>query len=561
MATRADEGQTPASEPVTIVSLSGEALQDATPPPSMADHLAQTADEETRRLAADEAQRLASLPIVSADVGSKREELRRLEQDIAKRKREFRAMEEWMRVKKANEDSQRFSLLGVPIEFWGEDRMVDELNKAAKEVAAAARGSTDVKPPFEAKDPARGVRGYYRRHTARELKMTRDGRAEWLAPQDVQSVELPTGQPSEWSTIVRLRPRGILPIIVREGEVPIAIEADGPVRVFRVRSTGDWIVVSDYPVTIYQASAREGSGQRPPPTQEDSEQILRPEELPPRWKNLIEAIQKDPGLSLSARAALIIDAWRRAFVYDTDPRNDRQAQGGYVSQVAKKILTRCRGICNYSATGLVVLLRAAGVPARYVSGFVIEENASTEKHAYVDYWTGERWEVVEPQSDGAQRSVQAGHLRSRKKRRGKKSSDKQPEVTTATAWPQESHTKRLIEEHRDKIKNLQFTVRVPLPSRRIAIWGASLALAGAIAVFISRSESVETSGTREIPATESEGDRPSDSKNRPAPSEITAPPPPPSVSADNFYGNLGIFAAGAGFGGLLGGYIGSRRRR
>ena len=62
------------------------------------------------------------------------------------------------------------------------------------------------------------------------------------------------------------------------------------------------------------------------------------------------------------------------------------------------------GYCVHYATAATVLLRAAGVPARYVTGFTVEAVAGEtvtvpEKnaHAWVEYWTvADGWKILEP---------------------------------------------------------------------------------------------------------------------------------------------------------------------
>ena len=62
------------------------------------------------------------------------------------------------------------------------------------------------------------------------------------------------------------------------------------------------------------------------------------------------------------------------------------------------------GYCVHFATAATVLLRAAGVPARYVSGYVIKTNpgkkatvTENRAHAWVEYFIeGEGWKVLDP---------------------------------------------------------------------------------------------------------------------------------------------------------------------
>lgn len=62
------------------------------------------------------------------------------------------------------------------------------------------------------------------------------------------------------------------------------------------------------------------------------------------------------------------------------------------------------GYCVHFASSAVVLLRAAGIPARYVSGFLVDTVAGEtvtvqqkDAHAWVEYWTiSTGWQVLDP---------------------------------------------------------------------------------------------------------------------------------------------------------------------
>jgi transglutaminase-like putative cysteine protease len=61
-----------------------------------------------------------------------------------------------------------------------------------------------------------------------------------------------------------------------------------------------------------------------------------------------------------------------------------------------------QGVCQDLAHVTVALLRAAGLPARYVSGYLHAdpsaqpgETAVGESHAWVEYWTGS-WHACDP---------------------------------------------------------------------------------------------------------------------------------------------------------------------
>lgn len=79
--------------------------------------------------------------------------------------------------------------------------------------------------------------------------------------------------------------------------------------------------------------------------------------------------------------------------------------GSAYTDFARWFLTEsASGYCVHYATAAVVLLRAAGIPARYVTGFTFEakagETVSVPKknaHAWVEYWTAASgWQILDP---------------------------------------------------------------------------------------------------------------------------------------------------------------------
>ncbi len=83
-----------------------------------------------------------------------------------------------------------------------------------------------------------------------------------------------------------------------------------------------------------------------------------------------------------------------------------------VSTTASEAWESQHGVCQDFTHAALSLLRAARIPARYVSGYLhTEEQASGltvvgESHAWVEYWDG-HWRPVDPTND---RSVGAAHV-------------------------------------------------------------------------------------------------------------------------------------------------------
>ena len=69
---------------------------------------------------------------------------------------------------------------------------------------------------------------------------------------------------------------------------------------------------------------------------------------------------------------------------------------------ARWFIENGRGYCVHFATAAVVLLRSAGIPARFVTGYVVPVQAGLRKtvvgsdaHTWAEYWDGECWRILE----------------------------------------------------------------------------------------------------------------------------------------------------------------------
>jgi len=112
------------------------------------------------------------------------------------------------------------------------------------------------------------------------------------------------------------------------------------------------------------------------------------------------------GLSVEMKVAYAQNMWNHYFVYDDSKAIGDQvharAEEAHLSEeelkcrIAARILNRSRGICNLSATGFVLLLKAIGVPSRLCAGYW-KQGASSGRHAWVEYWNGEEWLTHESQ--------------------------------------------------------------------------------------------------------------------------------------------------------------------
>jgi hypothetical protein len=101
------------------------------------------------------------------------------------------------------------------------------------------------------------------------------------------------------------------------------------------------------------------------------------------------------GLSPRAAAARINRHFRFEFRYDLGVRHQKKP-----TYLADFLLRSRTGHCEYFASAATLLMRAAGIPARYAVGYSLHEYSGLEQalvardrhaHAWTLYWDGARW--------------------------------------------------------------------------------------------------------------------------------------------------------------------------
>ena len=125
-----------------------------------------------------------------------------------------------------------------------------------------------------------------------------------------------------------------------------------------------------------------------------------PESTKTQAKAIVKTLSMGPTYSASQRASVIAEYVRNLMPYDTKTA----AMPLGTEDFALWVLTEAEsGYCVHFATAATVLLRAAGVPARYVSGYMVEVTdgyAVVEQrhaHAWVEYLDDTQgWVVLDP---------------------------------------------------------------------------------------------------------------------------------------------------------------------
>jgi transglutaminase-like putative cysteine protease len=148
---------------------------------------------------------------------------------------------------------------------------------------------------------------------------------------------------------------------------------------------------------------------------------MRSDDVSDRWCEFLEysSFVDDPGAD-PGRAALVEDLRRSptpraAIGLAIEAARDHITYTPGVTHVhtsAGEAWSEGRGVCQDFSHTTLSLLRAVGIPARYVSGYVHLEDAEVgvpmvgESHAWVEVWNG-GWEAYDPTNG---RSVAGAHV-------------------------------------------------------------------------------------------------------------------------------------------------------
>ena len=124
-----------------------------------------------------------------------------------------------------------------------------------------------------------------------------------------------------------------------------------------------------------------------------------------RYLDLPEETAARAGRLLTENDLLEADPWaiadfvRRSAVYDRNTESMPKNETDFALWFLESADT---GYCVHFATGAVVLLRAAGIPARYVTGYLAQTKAegwatvtADRAHAWAEFYDGERWQILD----------------------------------------------------------------------------------------------------------------------------------------------------------------------
>lgn len=160
-------------------------------------------------------------------------------------------------------------------------------------------------------------------------------------------------------------------------------------------------------VVSYRADYGRDANWEAAPTEEEASQIPSVE-LPAVAKiaNDLELVGPPPGEVVERLERF----FRLNFSYTLDlvdpPATNRLAE----TPLGRFLLTSRAGHCEYFATAAVLLLRQAGIPARYATGYLVDPTSRTEgtytvrestAHAWVRVWLDGKWQDFDPTPSGS----------------------------------------------------------------------------------------------------------------------------------------------------------------
>ena len=242
--------------------------------------------------------------------------------------------------------------------------------------------------------------GYYQKSigTAFSFDAGREN-CSWSASLNWVYADIPQKRLRKFSSKIVLNNfQGDSSIYVLTGHKIAAFEADpeADVEFFRDVRTGIYSLRGRAKKIIYYTQLDDDQSYAyNPPLPEEQESIIGIDLLIPEWRRFIEETNCNPALTTLTKVQLAMRKWTEMFKYLKDDSVHDQISGHSREVVATKILNTSRGICNVSATGFALLLRALGMPSRVCVGYWKQGGGYGGDHMWVEFWDNKRWVQIE----------------------------------------------------------------------------------------------------------------------------------------------------------------------
>lgn len=176
---------------------------------------------------------------------------------------------------------------------------------------------------------------------------------------------------------------------------------DASVRLYQDVRAGVYMITGSASKLVYYTWPCESEMpyETMPPTSEETADFLdggNSEYLNPDWRDFIIGVVRGPSLTTEDKVELLLEKWRKTFVYSKKYSKNDQVKGANLEEIAARILNTKSGICNICATGFALLLRACGIPSRVVCGYWKQADSHGGRHAWVEYFDDGVWRVFDP---------------------------------------------------------------------------------------------------------------------------------------------------------------------
>jgi len=402
---------------ITLITLTGDALQALIPPPSLADFLLERANNRAEETLSEKMRLAAAIP----QKAKKSKEDEEVDDNGKIGRRKFLlglgatgiavsavgiAMERMGALDSIGREIRNFADRIPPTIALDVDRResigssslslgVHEIEFNSRDLERERRAKTTI----EHGNPLTSTNGYYREFTGTQLAIRSwiGGRIEWVSTEKYEGISVASTRPETYRTAIRRSIHGESRLMVRQGEVVVAaVSKDStPVEILREPRLGNYVIRGfSSEVLIYTAHDPSGSELLVPPIDAESAQLVDPKDLEPFWQMLIATLRASRDMESREKAAILLAEWGDHYYYNDNTSLDHQVEGRSVFESTAKIINLQEGICNTSATGYVALLRAVGIPARVVSGWLMKDGGGGP-HMWSEFWDGDSWVSIE----------------------------------------------------------------------------------------------------------------------------------------------------------------------
>jgi|GEM_PF-4677789 len=217
--------------------------------------------------------------------------------------------------------------------------------------------------------------------------------------------EIPVRRPKRFASRHVLKDfHGDRTIVVPEGMKisGFVANADADIEFYREARTGLYSLRGKAALcTYYTEVDHDAPYDYIPPLQAETENPVNVARLHSHWREFLDEMRVNPGLTTKAKLRLTQDAWIH---YQPSQSPEEKITGDNREQVAAQILNGAQS-GNLSVSAFALLLRSVGIPSRICSGFLQKSGQPDVPHQWVEYWNNIKWQRVEVSQFEESRSI------------------------------------------------------------------------------------------------------------------------------------------------------------